>query len=404
MSRPARTARPLDRGGQSRGRARPRRRRVCPSSRTRSPTPTSTSPCTCRPTATTSAAIAARRVRGRARRRRMRRRRHRQRGGRGRGRARRRARHRAHGLGQRPRPSPRRSRAAISPPRSHALEAGRVARVDLGHARDRRRQPAWFTTVANTGFDAEANRWANTVEWVTGTPLYVLAVLRTLSSYRPRRVRVTVDDADHRDGSVAGRDREHAELRERDGDRTRRHRCTTDGSTCASSAPCHAPTSSARFPACSVARTSATRSSARAEVPGSTSLDGRRRSAARAVGERRATSARSRHASPARPARSVSSCRDQPRAARSLDGERALHALLRGGRGCRSRTRTRPASDRSSWRRSRRRRTPRAGSRGTRPRRRGVCMPPSLSSSSSAMPGAAVMVVRVEEEVARRRA
>ena len=49
--------------------------------------------------------------------------------------------------------------------------------------------------MANTGFDAEANRWANSQPWLTGTPLYVLAVLRTLRTYRPRPVRITVDGA-----------------------------------------------------------------------------------------------------------------------------------------------------------------------------------------------------------------
>ena len=53
----------------------------------------------------------------------------------------------------------------------------------------------WFTTVANTGFDAVANAWANTVTWTSGTPLYVLATLRTLAAYSPTPVRVTVDDA-----------------------------------------------------------------------------------------------------------------------------------------------------------------------------------------------------------------
>ncbi len=53
----------------------------------------------------------------------------------------------------------------------------------------------WFTTVANTGFDAVANAWANTVTWTSGTPLYVLATLRTLATYSPTPVRVTVDDA-----------------------------------------------------------------------------------------------------------------------------------------------------------------------------------------------------------------
>jgi diacylglycerol kinase (ATP) len=70
---------------------------------------------------------------------------------------------------------------------------GTVARVDLGRAESADGARAWFTTVANAGFDADANRWANGVDVVGGTPLYVLAVLRTLASYRPRRLRVTVD-------------------------------------------------------------------------------------------------------------------------------------------------------------------------------------------------------------------
>ncbi len=49
--------------------------------------------------------------------------------------------------------------------------------------------------MANAGFDAEANRWANSQTWLTGTPLYVLAVLRTLRTYHPRPVRITVDGA-----------------------------------------------------------------------------------------------------------------------------------------------------------------------------------------------------------------
>jgi len=50
-----------------------------------------------------------------------------------------------------------------------------------------------FTTIANTGFDAEANRWANGVSWATGTPLYVLAVLRTLAKYRPQPIHLDID-------------------------------------------------------------------------------------------------------------------------------------------------------------------------------------------------------------------
>jgi len=70
---------------------------------------------------------------------------------------------------------------------------GEVTRVDLGRATTADGATAWFTTVANAGFDAEANRWANTVERVSGTPLYVAATLRTLATYRPRRFRITVD-------------------------------------------------------------------------------------------------------------------------------------------------------------------------------------------------------------------
>jgi diacylglycerol kinase (ATP) len=73
------------------------------------------------------------------------------------------------------------------------LERGTVARVDLGAAETADGARTWFTTVANAGFDAEANRWANTLDRVTGTPLYVLAVLRTLSTYRPTPVRIAVD-------------------------------------------------------------------------------------------------------------------------------------------------------------------------------------------------------------------
>ena len=56
---------------------------------------------------------------------------------------------------------------------------------------------AWFTSVANSGFDSEANRWANGVRWATGTTLYVLAVVRTLAVYSPRRYRLTVDGQAH---------------------------------------------------------------------------------------------------------------------------------------------------------------------------------------------------------------
>jgi diacylglycerol kinase (ATP) len=60
--------------------------------------------------------------------------------------------------------------------------------VDLGRVNGR-----WYTCVTASGFDAEANRWANTVTRLSGTSLYVAAVLRTLAVYRPHPFRITVD-------------------------------------------------------------------------------------------------------------------------------------------------------------------------------------------------------------------
>jgi diacylglycerol kinase (ATP) len=74
------------------------------------------------------------------------------------------------------------------------LRTGEVVQADLGRAHTADGATTWFTTVANTGFDAVANAWANTVTWTSGTPLYVLATLRTLATYSPTPVRVTVDD------------------------------------------------------------------------------------------------------------------------------------------------------------------------------------------------------------------
>jgi diacylglycerol kinase (ATP) len=82
--------------------------------------------------------------------------------------------------------------------RSHPLDAiaaiatGRDLTVDLGMVNGR-----WYTCVTCSGFDAEANRWANTVNQLSGTPLYVAAVLRTLAVYTPREFRITVDGAVH---------------------------------------------------------------------------------------------------------------------------------------------------------------------------------------------------------------
>lgn len=70
-----------------------------------------------------------------------------------------------------------------------ALTRGNDRVVDLGRVNGR-----WYTCVTATGFDAEANRWANTVTRLSGTSLYVAAVLRTLAVYKPHPFTVTVDD------------------------------------------------------------------------------------------------------------------------------------------------------------------------------------------------------------------
>jgi diacylglycerol kinase (ATP) len=80
--------------------------------------------------------------------------------------------------------------------RKHPLQAfstieagqGRDQTVDLGRVNGR-----WYTCVTASGFDAEANRWANTVRKLSGTTLYIAAVLRTLAVYKPHRFRVTAD-------------------------------------------------------------------------------------------------------------------------------------------------------------------------------------------------------------------
>jgi diacylglycerol kinase (ATP) len=64
--------------------------------------------------------------------------------------------------------------------------------VDLGRVNGR-----WYTCVTASGFDAEANRWANTVKRLSGTSLYIAAMLRTLAVYTPHAFRLTVDGEQH---------------------------------------------------------------------------------------------------------------------------------------------------------------------------------------------------------------
>lgn len=69
------------------------------------------------------------------------------------------------------------------------LRSGREVRVDMGRVNG-----CWFSSVANTGFDAEVNRWANGVRHLSGTALYLAGAVRTLAVFRPRRFRIQVDD------------------------------------------------------------------------------------------------------------------------------------------------------------------------------------------------------------------
>ncbi len=74
------------------------------------------------------------------------------------------------------------------------LDDGELREIDLGRARAANGTTRAFTTVANTGFDAEANRWANDVRRVRGSALYLLAIARTIAVYRPQPLIVRVDD------------------------------------------------------------------------------------------------------------------------------------------------------------------------------------------------------------------
>ena len=139
------------------------------------------------------------------------------------------------------------------------LRTGRVAAVDLGRVHTADGATTWFTTVANTGFDAERQRVGEPGHLDERHPALRaghLAHARDLLAppvphHRRRR------DGRHR--RVAGRRRQHPHVRERDDDHPARPACTTACSTCAWSVPCHGSISCARSRRCSAARTSTTR-------------------------------------------------------------------------------------------------------------------------------------------------
>ena len=74
------------------------------------------------------------------------------------------------------------------------IDTGDEIRVDLGRVRTADGADVMFTTVAHSGLDGEVNRWANTVHRLSGTGLYVVAAVRTMATYQPTEMRLTVDD------------------------------------------------------------------------------------------------------------------------------------------------------------------------------------------------------------------
>ena len=74
-----------------------------------------------------------------------------------------------------------------------ALDTGHETRVDVGRATAGDGTSIVFTTVAHSGLDGEVNRWANTVTWASGQTLYAMAALRTMATYTPTEMCITVD-------------------------------------------------------------------------------------------------------------------------------------------------------------------------------------------------------------------
>ena len=73
------------------------------------------------------------------------------------------------------------------------VDSGHEARTDLGRVRTADGTTMMYTTVAHSGLDGEVNRWANTVTRLSGTALYAVAAVRTIATYRPTEMRITVD-------------------------------------------------------------------------------------------------------------------------------------------------------------------------------------------------------------------
>lgn len=69
------------------------------------------------------------------------------------------------------------------------LSAGILRSIDVGQART-----ACYSCIAGVGLDSEVNRRANDRRWwIRGRALYPLAIIQTLTSFRPRHVRIRCD-------------------------------------------------------------------------------------------------------------------------------------------------------------------------------------------------------------------
>lgn len=72
----------------------------------------------------------------------------------------------------------------------HRLAAGYSVALDLGRVNDR-----YFVNGVGLGFDAQVSVEATKIPWLTGLPLYLLAVLRTLLlSYKTPEATIQLDD------------------------------------------------------------------------------------------------------------------------------------------------------------------------------------------------------------------
>jgi len=81
---------------------------------------------------------------------------------------------------------------------SEVVARGSTRRIDVAKIGD-----TYYTCVASIGLDAEVNRFANEkVGFLTGKTAYIYAVLRTLSRYTPKRLRIVCGDHSY-EGAVS---------------------------------------------------------------------------------------------------------------------------------------------------------------------------------------------------------